>query len=199
MAKRRPSRSTSVGAAGGNGKAVLGFFLGAGAAAGAGYLYLHSTPPKLAPEASVVTQPVPATPSRSSQSGMLHPNPTEAIPPSNQNPPFGPSEDVFEAGARLYSAQCASCHGTPGKDAAMTSPGIQLWREARLSSPRSTTADLYAKIAAGAPDKGMPAYAHTLTQTQMWQLALLLKSTDQDLPDPVVAILNRPGKAQRSE
>src|ERR1700743_3800822 len=32
--------------------------------------------------------------------------------------PFGISEDVFESGAHVYRAQCASCHGTPGHDAA---------------------------------------------------------------------------------
>jgi hypothetical protein len=36
----------------------------------------------------------------------------------------------------------------------------------------------------------MPSYSHLLTDTQMWQVSLLLKSADQPLPDPVMAILN---------
>ncbi len=33
-----------------------------------------------------------------------------------KQPPFGTSEDVYEAGAHIYRTQCASCHGTPGHD-----------------------------------------------------------------------------------
>src|ERR1035438_8139042 len=29
---------------------------------------------------------------------------------------FGISEDVYEGGAKVYKAECASCHGTPGHD-----------------------------------------------------------------------------------
>ena len=36
---------------------------------------------------------------------------------------------------------------------------------------------------------GMPAYGHVLTDTQSWQIALLLKNADQPLPDPVREIL----------
>jgi hypothetical protein len=35
----------------------------------------------------------------------------------------------------------------------------------------------------------MPAFDHVLTDTQMWQVTLLLKNADQQLPDPVMKIL----------
>ncbi len=35
----------------------------------------------------------------------------------------------------------------------------------------------------------MPAYRHTLPQTQVWQVALLVKNAGQPLPDPVLKIL----------
>ena len=35
----------------------------------------------------------------------------------------------------------------------------------------------------------MPAYRKSLTNTQLWQLAILLHSADQDLPDPVRNLL----------
>ncbi len=38
----------------------------------------------------------------------------------------------------------------------------------------------------------MPAFSHVLTDTQMWQVSLLLKNADQPLPDPVRAILTKP-------
>jgi hypothetical protein len=36
---------------------------------------------------------------------------------------------------------------------------------------------------------GMPAYNHVLVTNQMWDVTLLLKNADQQLPDPVMKIL----------
>ena len=47
----------------------------------------------------------------------------------------------------------------------------------------------YWKVANGIRLTGMPAYGHVLTDTQMWQVSLLLKNADQQLPEPVVKIL----------
>src|SRR5450631_2769014 len=33
-----------------------------------------------------------------------------------KTPPFGINEDVYEGGAKVYMANCAACHGTPGHD-----------------------------------------------------------------------------------
>jgi hypothetical protein len=38
----------------------------------------------------------------------------------------------------------------------------------------------------------MPSYRHTLSETQMWQVSLLLKNADQQLPDPVLRLLQEP-------
>jgi thiosulfate dehydrogenase len=35
----------------------------------------------------------------------------------------------------------------------------------------------------------MPSYKKVLTDTQMWQVSLLLKNADKELPDPVTKIL----------
>ncbi len=181
MPKKRGGRNTA-GSTGGNaaGKAVLGFILGLGVAAGAGYLYIHSTPRESAPTAPVAPAPAPAN----------HAKASAPAPAPPRSAPFGTSEDVFEAGAHLYSVHCASCHGTTGRDAINKPPAEQFWRHARHSIAAQAPGDLYASIAAGSPAKGMPGYAHALTETQIWQLALLLKNADQDLPDPVVTLLN---------
>jgi len=36
----------------------------------------------------------------------------------------------------------------------------------------------------------MPSYSHVLSDAQMWQVSLLLKNADKELPGPVTAILN---------
>ena len=109
-----------------------------------------------------------------------------------QQPPFGISEDVFEAGAKSYATSCASCHGSPGHDSPfakwMYPPAPQLWKKHGSSSvvgvsddPAGTT---FWKIRNGIRLTGMPAYEHIYSDTQMWQIALLLKNADQPLPDP---------------
>lgn len=114
--------------------------------------------------------------------------------------PFGTSEDVFEAGAHVYKNECASCHGTPGKDVGyakyMSPAAPQLWKKHAHGNVVGVSDDepgeTYWKVANGIRLSGMPAYQHVLSDTQMWQVSLLLKNADQPLPDPVVAILNGP-------
>ena len=38
----------------------------------------------------------------------------------------------------------------------------------------------------------MPSYKHVLSDTQMWQVSLLLKNADKELPGPVTQILDSP-------
>ena len=49
--------------------------------------------------------------------------------------------------------------------------------------------ETYWKIKHGIRLSGMPAYDRLYSETQMWQIALLLKNADQPLPDPVLNIL----------
>ena len=111
--------------------------------------------------------------------------------------PFGTSEDVFEAGAHVYKNECASCHGTPGHDVAyaryMYPAAPQLWKKHTHGTVVGVSDDeageTYWKVANGIRLTGMPSYQHVLSDTQMWQVSLLLKNADQALPDPVMAIL----------
>jgi thiosulfate dehydrogenase len=111
--------------------------------------------------------------------------------------PFGTSEDVFESGAHVYRNECASCHGTPGKDVAfakyMYPNAPQLWKKHThgnvVGVSDDETGETYWKVANGIRLTGMPSYKHVLSETQMWQVSLLLKNADQPLPDPVMAIL----------
>jgi len=47
----------------------------------------------------------------------------------------------------------------------------------------------YWKVANGIRLTGMPSFDHVLSDTEMWQVTLLLKNADQALPDPVMSIL----------
>jgi mono/diheme cytochrome c family protein len=114
--------------------------------------------------------------------------------------PFGTSEDVFEGGAKVYRAQCASCHGTPGHDVAfakhMYPDAPQLWKKHAKGNVVGVSDDevgeTYWRVANGIRLTGMPSYSKVLTDTEMWQVSLLLKNADKELPGPVTDILTGP-------
>ena len=116
-----------------------------------------------------------------------------------QQPPFGISEDVYEGGARVYRQECAGCHGTPGHDVPfakrMYPPAPQLWKKHTRGNVVGVSDDepgeTYWKVANGIRLTGMPSFDHVLSDTQMWQVTLLLKNANQQLPDPVMKILTQ--------
>ena len=182
MAKSRAS-------GGGWGKFLVGLLLGVALLVGGGAAYLRwgampvATADKALPfEKDIVDVPLDAR-----------------IDREKKTPPFGISEDVYEGGAKIYRAQCAACHGTPGNDVGfakyMYPAAPPLWkRHAHAAAGTIGVSDdepgeTYWKIANGIRLSGMPAYGHVLTDTQIWQVTLLLKNADQPLPDPVTKIL----------
>jgi len=195
MPKKRSGRTSSggSGSGGASGAVVLSFLLGAGAAAGGAYLYLHSTPAAPGRLATATPAAIPARPN----SAPAPPKLTEPHPHPAPTPPFGISEDVYESGAHLYAARCAGCHGTPRHDSPVASsakpPAPQLWRPAtRRSIAAQSPGEIYTRISVGLPSHGMPAYKDLMTDAEIWKIALLLKNANEELPDPVTAILNRP-------
>jgi mono/diheme cytochrome c family protein len=117
-----------------------------------------------------------------------------------RQPPFDASEDAFVAGAQVYMQHCAMCHGTPGHDVpfakTMFPDAPQLWKAHKSHGGGSVTGvsddepgETYWKVKNGIRLTGMPAYRKILSDSQMWDVSLLLKNADQPLPDPVTAIL----------
>jgi hypothetical protein len=172
---------------GGFGKVVLGFVLAIVVIVAVAAVYLHWGSPPVATadkpfpfEKAIVSVPLNAR-----------------IDREMKTPPFGVSEDVYEGGAKVYQADCAECHGTPGHDvpyAKYMYPGApQLWKKHARGNVVGVSDDepgeTYWKVANGIRLTGMPAFDHVLSDTQMWQVTLLLKNADQQLPDPVVKIL----------
>jgi thiosulfate dehydrogenase len=116
--------------------------------------------------------------------------------PEKKQPPFGISEDVFEGGAKVYRARCASCHGTPGHDGSaahtLKPAPLQLWKKQAggvVGVSDKDVAETYRQVANGIRP-GMPAYSKVLSDTQMWQVSLLLKNAKMELPMPVAQLLS---------
>jgi mono/diheme cytochrome c family protein len=116
-----------------------------------------------------------------------------------QTPPFATGEDVYETGAHVYQQQCAACHGTPGHDAEyakwMYPVAPQLWKKHAKGNVVGVSDDeagvAFWKIKNGIRLTGMPSFQHILSSDEMWDVTLLLKNADQQLPDPVVNILTK--------
>lgn len=178
------------GGGGGFGKVVLGFLLGVLAVAAVVFLDLKfgALPVAVADKAFPLEKQIVRVPMDA------------RIEREKKNAPFGTSEDVFEGGAKVYRTECASCHGTPGKDVAyakhMYPSAPQLWKKHGRSGVVGVSDDdageTYWKVANGIRLTGMPAFEHVLTDTQMWQVSLLLKNADKELPEPVTQILSTP-------
>ncbi len=116
-----------------------------------------------------------------------------------KTPPFAADEAGLEAGANIYMTQCSSCHGVPGHDVAyaqwMYPRAPQLWKKHRKGNVVGVSDDepgeTYWKVANGVRLTGMPAYQHILSETEMWQVSLLLKNADQPLSPTVKATLSK--------
>ena len=85
------------------------------------------------------------------------------------------------AGIQLYGQNCAFCHGTAKGDASALAKGLdpqppQLATDGVEDDPEGFT---FWKIKHGIRWTGMPAWGKTLSDQQIWQLALFLKHMDK--------------------
>lgn len=170
---------------------LLGIFFCIAALAVGGWAYLKFGHPPVA----AADKPFPM------EAQIVHVPLGARIDKEMEQPPFGTSEDVFESGAKIYVASCASCHGTPGHDAPfakwMYPSAPQLWKKHAHGNVVGVSDDepgeTYWKVKNGIRLTGMPAYQHLYSTVQMWDVSLLLKNADQPLPDPVMQILESGG------
>ena len=98
--------------------------------------------------------------------------------------PIAADEANLVAGAKIYREHCAFCHGTPGQPLTAAAQGMfpkppQLFiRKGVTDDPAGET---YWKVVNGIRLTGMPSYSKTLSDTQMWQVSLVLLHA-HDLP-----------------
>jgi mono/diheme cytochrome c family protein len=144
------------------------------------YLYIAFGNPPVATadkpfplEAKIVKIPLRARIAREMPSGS-------PIPASDQN---------LNAGAGIYEDKCEVCHGTHDEPSAIgktmfpTAP--QLWvkkKRGAVGVSNDPVGQVYWKVKNGIRLTGMPAYGKMLSETQMWQVSLLLSMADKPLP-----------------
>ncbi len=105
------------------------------------------------------------------------------VPPS----PLQTNEDNLLAGAKVYKEQCAVCHGLPNQPPPAVADNMYphatlMFKDKGVTDDPPSVS--YWKAANGIRLTGMPSFKGALTDTQLWQVALLVAHANE-LPDSV--------------
>jgi thiosulfate dehydrogenase len=108
--------------------------------------------------------------------------------------PIPADEKNLVAGAHVYRDQCSVCHGDWGHLPSATAKGM-FPQPPQLLPPKTGVTDdpvgeTYWKVRNGIRLTGMPGYGSSLTDTELWQVSLLLLHA-QELPAPAKDVLQR--------
>jgi mono/diheme cytochrome c family protein len=111
---------------------------------------------------------------------------------AQQKSPFQADEANLLAGARSYKERCAACHGAPHAPPPAIAKGMfppppQLFEPLDMvtGDPEGIT---FWKVSNGIRMTGMPAFQNALSDTERWQVTMLVAHADR-LPARVVASL----------
>ena len=113
---------------------------------------------------------------------------------AEQKDPLPLNDDNMLAGARVFKEHCAVCHGTPGRPATAISKGMfpkppQLFENDGMvtDDPEGVT---YWMVTHGIRLSGMPGFESTLSDTERWQVTMLVAHANK-LSPAVQAALSR--------
>jgi mono/diheme cytochrome c family protein len=106
--------------------------------------------------------------------------------------PMPADETNLTAGARVYRENCVVCHAAPGvphttiaKGMFPDPPELFEMRDMVTDDPEGET---YWKVTNGIRLSGMPGFEKSLSETERWQVTMLVKNADK-LPPPVQAAM----------
>jgi len=102
--------------------------------------------------------------------------------------PFEFTEDIEKKGQEVYSANCASCHGTPGENnfvALSPPPGDPGSVDFQMNSD----GELYHKVREGRGT--MPSFKNTLTPDDVWAVISYIRSGNADYVQEVAKEIQR--------
>ena len=137
-------------------------------------------PPTAARTVPLETSPPPARLERQSRHRTFI---SEGIPAEyvNRTNPLPPTQAETEAGGRLYSANCAGCHGTLGTGDGEFGRDLSLppaVLAAMVDQPYSVDQYLFWSISEGGLRSGsqMPAFKSTLSSREIWQIVQYMRA-----------------------
>jgi len=115
---------------------------------------------------------------------------------SQDQAPLPADETNLLAGAHVYSQNCAGCHGQLDQPAAAMGKRFYPHPPQLLPPGEGVTDDpvgaTHWVIKNGIRFSGMPSSEEKLTDTEIWQVTLLLRNADK-LPPPVQEVLRQQG------
>jgi thiosulfate dehydrogenase len=152
---------------------VLGILLGVLLVAGGVYCYFASG------RAPVATTAPPMPFEKKIAQIGLHayldklPHPEPQVPANETN---------LLTGAKVYKENCAACHGLPGEPKSAIAQGMypappQLFHGVGVTDDDAW--ESYWKVENGIRMTGMPGFKGQLTETQIWQVSVLVKNADK--------------------
>lgn len=112
-------------------------------------------------------------------------------------PPMPADDANLTAGAKVYAAECAFCHGASDGEPSAAARGLyqrapQFAKHGVDDDPEGET---YWKVFHGIRMTGMPSYRGALSETQMWQVSLFLKHLPELTPGARKAWRSIPSQA----
>jgi len=170
------------------GRILFGFIVGVLITPLAVLVWLYNGKPPVA----VADPPLPAE--KTLAQSALNARIQREMPPSV---PVDPTESNLVAGAHVYVEKCAVCHGYHGKPASigqnMYPAAPQLWEKhgsrGVVGVSDDPAGETYWKVANGIRLTGMPDFKTQLTDTEIWQVSVLLSIADKPLPPAVLSLI----------
>lgn len=111
-----------------------------------------------------------------------------------KNTPIQPTEVNLTAGAKVYTDNCAFCHGWLGQPASKAAKGMFPLPPQLLTPDEMVTDDpvgvTYWKVKNGIRMTGMPGFGEMLSDNEMWQVSEMLAHADK-LPPATMAALQK--------
>lgn len=102
--------------------------------------------------------------------------------------PMPPDDTNLLTGAKVYREQCAVCHGLPNQPLGAIAKGMSPRPPSLFSPDEGVTDDpegkIYWKVKYGIRLTGMPGFHESLSETEIWQVSLLVLKANQ-LSEPV--------------
>jgi thiosulfate dehydrogenase len=168
---------------------IVGFFVGLFLLPVFIYLYLAfgrppvaTTDPPFPLEQKIVAIPLNARIKREMPAGL----------------PIPANDDNLNAGAGVYEDKCEECHGSADAPSAigraMFPQAPQFWvkgNSGAMNVGDDPTGATYWVVKNGIRLTGMPAYGKALSETQLWQVSLLLSMADKPLPADAAKTVGR--------
>ena len=109
--------------------------------------------------------------------------------------PVAAEEKSYLSGAQVYKTNCSVCHGLPDQPKSFIAQGMfppppELFHGTGVSDDPAT--ETYWKVENGIRLTGMPGFKGRLTETQIWQVSVLLANSDKIPASVKAALLSGP-------